>query len=248
MDSDGSLLISARDTWAVYKLDRTSGRIIWRLNGKRSSFAMDADTRFAYQHDAERRPDGTLSVFDNSAAPPVRKESRALVLTVDEAARRVSLVRAYTHPDRLLAANQGSVQTLANGNLAIGWGSQRAFTEHAADGRLLFDGRLSVANDTYRVERAAWSALPRDGRPSVTADARGSQRTAVYASFNGATEVARWEVLAGRSRTALAVVGSGPRTGFESAVGVGTPGPYFAVRALDAAGRVLGTSRTERRG
>lgn len=246
-DTDGDLLISGRDTWAVYKLDRETGRIVWRLNGKKSDFKMGPGSRFAYQHDAERRADGTLSVFDNSAAPPVAKESRGLILAVDEAARSVRLVRAFTHPRKLLAANQGSMQTLPNGNVVIGWGSQRAYSEHAADGRFLFDGRLSTANDTYRAYRQEWSALPRDGRPAIAADARGASRTAVHASFNGATEVASYEVLAGRSRTGLAPVGTGRKAGFETAISAPSAGPYFAVRARDAGGAVLGTSKVVRR-
>jgi hypothetical protein len=57
--------------------------------------------------------------------------------------------------------------------------------------------------------------------------------------------VARWEVLGGDSRAALAVIAAGPRHGFET--GLSAPAArYVAVRALDAAGTVLGTSRTIR--
>ena len=246
-DTDGNLLISARDTWAAYKLDRQTGRVIWRMNGKKSDFKMGRGTEFAYQHDVERRTDGTISVFDNSAAPPVRKESRGLILDVDEAARTVRLVRAITHPRKLLAANQGSMQELPNGNVLIGWGSQRAYSEHSPDGRLVFDGRLSTANDTYRAYRQDWTALPRGGRPAIAVDGRGSQRTAVYASFNGATEIATWEVLAGRSASSLAPVGSGRKVGFETTISAPSAGPFFAVRAKDASGAVLGTSKVVRR-
>ena len=39
-DEDGNLLISSRHTWTVYKLDRHSGAVIWRLGGKNSDFAL----------------------------------------------------------------------------------------------------------------------------------------------------------------------------------------------------------------
>ena len=65
VDHDGNLLLSARRTACVYKIDRESGEIIWRLGGKKSDFDMGPGTRFAYQHDARRQPDGTITIFDN---------------------------------------------------------------------------------------------------------------------------------------------------------------------------------------
>src|ERR671933_961242 len=79
-DTDGNLLVSARNTHAIYKLDRATGRILWRLGGKRSDFAMGRGTRFAWQHDARRLADGTISLFDNEAAPKIGPQSRGLVL------------------------------------------------------------------------------------------------------------------------------------------------------------------------
>ena len=37
LDTDGNLLIDARDTWTSYKVDRHSGKIIWQLGGKASA-------------------------------------------------------------------------------------------------------------------------------------------------------------------------------------------------------------------
>jgi hypothetical protein len=67
VDHDDNLLISARNTSAVYKVDRKSGEVIWRLGGKNSDFKMGSGTRFISQHDARRQPDGTLTIFDNGA-------------------------------------------------------------------------------------------------------------------------------------------------------------------------------------
>jgi hypothetical protein len=65
VDHDDNLLVSARKISAVYKIDRETGEILWRLGGKKSDFEMGRGTRFAYQHDARRLPDGTISIFDN---------------------------------------------------------------------------------------------------------------------------------------------------------------------------------------
>ena len=40
VDTDGNLLISARNTWTVYKVDRSTGAVLWRLGGKRSDFTI----------------------------------------------------------------------------------------------------------------------------------------------------------------------------------------------------------------
>jgi hypothetical protein len=48
VDDDSNLLVSARTTSTVYKIDRESGEVIWRLGGKKSDFEMGPGTRFAY--------------------------------------------------------------------------------------------------------------------------------------------------------------------------------------------------------
>ncbi len=52
MLSDGSILISARNTWAVYKVNGKTGEIIWRMGGKKSDFQIEPAARFAWQHHA----------------------------------------------------------------------------------------------------------------------------------------------------------------------------------------------------
>src|ERR687897_2280898 len=84
VDHDNNLLISARETSAVYKIDRKTGEVIWRLGGKWSDFEMGPGTRFAYQHDARRQRDGTITIFDNgntvfhNGLPKVIEESRGI--------------------------------------------------------------------------------------------------------------------------------------------------------------------------
>src|SRR5439155_8911468 len=70
-EEDGSLLVSARNTWATYDIDARSGRIVWQLGGKRSSFALQRGAGAAWQHDARRLADGAISIFDNGSAPRV---------------------------------------------------------------------------------------------------------------------------------------------------------------------------------
>jgi hypothetical protein len=240
VEPDGDLLVSARNTHAVYEIDRPTGRIAWTLGGKDSDFRLSRGARFAWAHDARRQADGSITIFDNGAAPKVREESRGLVLDVRR--RRVTLRRAYTHPSDLLTHISAGMQRLPNGNVFIGWGATGHFSEHSRGGRLLFDARFTDGeNDTYRAYRLPWSGRPADA-PRVAA-----RDTTVYASWNGATEARNWRVLAGPSADALAPAGTAPRKGFETAIAISGQEPFVAVQALDARGEVLGTSRAIQR-
>ena len=66
----------------------------------------------------------------------------------------------------------------------------------------------------------------------------------VWASWNGATTVSSWRVLAGPSAGSLTTLQTAGRNGFETGISTSTGMPYFAVQALGANGQVLGTSAT----
>jgi hypothetical protein len=240
LDGDGDLIVSARRASTVYKIDRQTGRIAWRMGGKSSTLKMGAGTSFHLQHDARPHPDGTITVFDNAAPPAFRKASRAVTIRVDAGAGTATLVRALTHPDGLLSATQGSVQMLSNGNTFVGFGSQRWFTEYDAAGNVVFDGHLAIGNDTYRAYRLPWTGTPAANPRIVARRGTGSSMT-VRASFNGATGIARWQLLAGRSPTTLTPVSTVAAQGFETAIAAPRQA-YVAMRALDASGATLGTS------
>lgn len=242
VDTDGNLLVSGRNTCAVYKLDRDTGELIWTLGGKSSDFEMGSGTRFCFQHDARRVSDGVISLFDNGAGPPaLRKESRAIVMEVDEAAKTAELRKAYKHPGKFLAPNQASARVQPNGNMFVGWGAVPVFSEFSADGKLLFNGTIASGKGSYRAVRSGWTGLP-GSSPSVAVQERGS-RLAVWASWNGATRVDRWEVLAGATPDALSGAATVDARGFETAMTIPAGAESVAVRALDDGGAEIGRSR-----
>lgn len=171
---------------------------------------------------------------------------KALLLKVDSSAMRVTLQQAYTHPAGLLADNQGSVQLLPDGRVFVGWGAQPYFSEFAANGELSLDGEFPVSDQSYRTFTFGWSGQPAGG-PAVAARPNPSRGSAVYVSWNGATAVQSWTVLAGTSPSALAYAGTQRRSDFETVISVNSEGPYFAVTAHDASGRQLARSATVRR-
>jgi len=241
VDHDHNLLISARNTSAVYKVERGSGEILWRFSGKKSDFEMGEGTRTAFQHDARRQEDGTITIFDNGAGPQVHPQSRGIVVDLDEEAMKATLVRAYIHPDELVSTSQGNMQVLPNGNVFVGWGSEPFASEFSHDGELIFDARIPPDDDSYRAFRFPWKGQPA-AAPDVAADRGSDDEVTLYASWNGATEVESWEVLAGPHPDQLESLGSVPREGFETAISARTEEPHVAVRARDSSGRVLGMS------
>jgi hypothetical protein len=242
----GDILISARSTWAGYQLEGGSGRILWRLGGLKSSFEMGPGTETAWQHDGRMLANGDITFFDDGSNPPIHSQSRAIQIALDFKTHQARLVSAYTHPDPpLLAASQGNMQTLANGDAVVGYGAVPQITEFAGgSGSRLFDAHLPLDETFYRAFRYPWSGRP-SSPPSVLANLNNTgEETIVHASWNGATEVASWRVLAGGHPDSLSVQTTIGSTGFESSTILPKKYAYAAVQALDSAGQVIGASHT----
>jgi hypothetical protein len=239
----GDVLVSVRNTWTVYDVDLRSGAIRWRLGGSHSSFRPGAGTHFYWQHDAEFQPGGLISLFDNGSDPPKEKQSRGLLLAADPASHSVRLVKQFVNPAKtLLAESQGNALSLPGGDWLLGYGRLPNFTEFDATGHVLLDGTLGKQVQNFKTFLSPWSGQP----ASVPALKAGTKAGAldVAVSWNGATEVASWRVLAGASPSALAPVASAAKNGFETAISAPGPGPYVAVQALDRSGTVLAVSAT----
>jgi hypothetical protein len=238
----GRVLLSARDTSAVYKVDRATGRIIWTLGGKASDFRMRNGAGFWLQHDAQLLPGHRISLFDDEAGPPQKAPaSRGLILKLDRHRGTAKVEAAYRRSDDTSAQSEGSVQTRPNGNVFVGFGSTPFFSEFSAGGRLLYDASLPQDDGSYRVYRFGWQATPRTS-PVAAVQSTGPSRVSVYASWNGATAVARWQVLAGPTAGSLQPIGSAPADGFETRIDLPSSASTFKVRALDSEGHVLGSS------
>ena len=247
VEPDGNFLIDAKGTYAVYKVERASGRVLWRLGGKKSDFEMGEGTRTVSQHDARRQKDGTITIFDNGAPPEVHDQSRGIVVSLDMDAMKATLLREYTHPEKPLSTSQGNMQMLPNGNAFVGWGTEPFTSEYSKDGELIFDVQFSGVTQSYRAFRLPWSGRP-DEDPAVAAEKGKGDEVTVYASWNGATKATTWRVLAGPSPEELQPVGSVPWGGFETAMAIRTDEPYVAVRAEDDSGHVFGTSEAVKPG
>ncbi|WP_134324930.1 arylsulfotransferase family protein [Cumulibacter soli] len=234
LDDDGDLLLSSRNTSALYKIDHQSGEVIWTLGGAESDFAMGADTEFHWQHDAERQPDGSITLFDNQGAPDIGDSARGIQLEVDEEAMTVELAAEFLPPDGdRTSGSQGSFQLLPDGTVLIGWGSQAYYSEYAADGTPLSNVSLGPGH-SYRAYREVWSATPTDP-PDAVLDG-----DSVFVSWNGATEVEQWRLVTdGQEQSAQ------PRDGFETELPLDGEYDDITVEALDENGEVIGEAAVD---
>lgn len=248
------ILVSGRNTWTIYKINKEAGNIIWQLGGKQSSFTIEKGATFSWQHDARFLPNNLVSLFDDNSdnasnpGPP----SHGLILQLDVKSMTAGVHRSYYHDPNITVASQGNVQSLANGNKFVGWGQSQYYSEYKEAGNtkahpslnFLYDAQMPSSNYTYRAYRHHWVGKP-FYPPSIGITSTHGQVT-VYASWNGSTETTQWQVWAGCKPKKLSLVASVDKSGFETSLSVSQKGPYFQVKALNSHGQVIGESKITR--
>lgn len=254
-DSATDILVSGRNLSTIYRINKPNGSIVWQLGGKQSSFTIGAGATFSWQHDARFLPGNVVSMFDDNCCennagpvPPGTPPSHALYLQLNLGNKTASLLTEYYHDPNLNIGSQGNTQSLANGNVFVGWGQSAYYSEFAPGGNTeadpamntLYAAEMPGSNYTYRAYREDWVGTPYY-QPSIAVQATNGQ-TNVYASWNGSTEVKSWQLLnvVGAALLPLKTVA---KTGFETAIPVTNARMSYQVRALDALGKVIGTSR-----
>jgi hypothetical protein len=166
LDTNGNLLIDARDTWTTYEVNPQSGNVVWQLGGKDSSFKLvaapgqvldSAGEIFAWQHDPEALGNGVYTFFDNeSSGTPLLPYSRAVTVKLNPQNRTATLLASDDQPEGLSAPSQGNAQSTQEGNLVVGWGALPYFSEFSRSGSLLFNAELPAGVNTYRAYQQQW--------------------------------------------------------------------------------------------
>jgi EmrB/QacA subfamily drug resistance transporter len=248
LTGNGTFLVSMRDLWAAYLVNIKTGKIEWTLGGKHSNFTFGPGAEFQWQHDVVLDANSEVTLFDDHCCEITGSNtylaatgpSRALVLKIDQASRKVTLTAQFQHGNGS-SAYMGSAEVLGNANVFVGWGDQPYFSEYSRSGKLLLDAVLPSPDLTYRATQIAnWVGLPTSPPSSVARQHHGT--TTVYASWNGATQVESWRVLAGPTDSRMKVVSTKAKSGFETVIPVGSTYQVFKVEALDAQGQLIGTS------
>lgn len=261
-DGSGDYLISARHTSAIYKISGRDGSVKWRLGGSHSDFTLksgkeDFGRWFHFQHDAillqSEGGNEVISLFDNGRTPQQVLDSpfsHGIVMRLDTDRRLATIEAEYFTEGRPQNSTlAGSMRGLSNGNTLVGWGKTGCLTEYdryttpVFEACLLDQGRPAL----YRVHKSSkWVGHP-SGKPSIFSYSKSREMTAVYMSWNGATEIHSWRVFgreAGRAADKIwQEILVRPKSGFETLLG---PLPQFLhsvyAEALNFEGYVLGVT------
>ncbi|MBS2534354.1 arylsulfotransferase family protein [Catenulispora sp. NF23] len=169
-----NLLVDARNTWTAYELSHSTGKILWQLGGKASTFKLqaapgqelnDAGAFFSWQHDPEPLGGGRYSFFDNESAGVANTGagavsdypySRVVTVRLDPAKHIATLVKAEAQPAGLIASSQGNAQPERGGRTFVGWGALPYVSEFDRGGAVVFSAEFPAGVNTYRAYRFDW--------------------------------------------------------------------------------------------
>jgi hypothetical protein len=177
----------------------------------------------------------------------VQKQSSGLILRLSgggKAPHRATLVHRFKHvPDPILSGSQGSMTVLPNGNAFIGWGSNHQMSEITREDEVAFDAVFPQApTNSYRDRKVQWMGFPKF-RPAIASNGTAAKGGTVWASWNGATNIARWRVLTGPDGKHLETIATYPWKNLETAIPVERFGKLVMVQALNAKNEVVGRSK-----
>ncbi len=244
IDFDGNFLMSNRNTSDVIKIERNTGKVLWRLGGKKNMFDFRGDRVTSYQHDIRRLPNGRITLFDNGNLQDP-KTSRMVEYEIDEINKVLTRTWQFPNDNSRFAPATGNAQRLPNGNTIGSWGAMTQLTEVTPSGDIAFEAELGAL--TYRAFRFPWQGTPAE--PPRLAAITTSLPTSItlYFSWNGATDITAYDILVGSSIKDTARLTTTARAGFESsAVLAGLPSNacVFQVRPVRGNDRSLPLSNT----
>jgi hypothetical protein len=238
----GIVLVSSRNTSTVYGVAQDTGKVLWRLGGKESSFTMGPGTSFNLQHSTQMHGRNTISIFDDEDVSPKDAPARAIFLHLNFKTHKATLERAYTDPGPVVQA-QGNVQLLANGDVFVGWGSGSSTSEFSKSGKLLFNGYFGSTLTSYRAYLEKWVGTPTTA-PSVATSKGSNGDLTVYASWNGSTQTRSWEVLGGSDAANLSTLATAKSNGFQTRIQLPSTPAVLQVVAEGSNGQALRSSAT----
>lgn len=254
-NSAGDYIISMRFTNTIYGVSGEDGHIMWRLGGMNSDF--DMDFTFSKQHDCKfLESNGThhvISMLNNASDERGNDENVSSILFVelDTEAMTARVIKRINRPDGNLTRLRGGVHKLPNDNVFIGWSERGYQSEHAPNGDLLYTARFASSRySTYRAYKSEFIGRPTTP-PDLVASVYGTNdediTTIIYVSWNGATDVAGWNFYAkAYDRGDSVKIGHAKKTDFETMYIVDGYMDWITAEAVDADGKVMGTSRVHR--
>ncbi|KAI1258751.1 Arylsulfotransferase-domain-containing protein [Xylariaceae sp. FL1019] len=258
---NGDFLCSSRHLHSIFLLDGEKAQVKWVLGGRRSDFkdiTQNGTGVFHWQHNARLTAPNRITLFDNHdvhndfCKQPEKGCSRGLEIEFDEVEKIYWVVNEWYHPQSLITASRGGVSRTPKNNTLIAWGQNPMYTEHAPDGEVVMDvqrGQVLALDHgigpviAYRAWKADWVGKPK-WPPSIAANTDDASVTSIYVSWNGATEVDKYVLLASNHSSRLngkdSIMATSPRKGFETAFVLDQKVRYTRIAALDRNGTILG--------
>lgn len=181
-DGDG-VILSSRYTDAVYRIDRKTGAIDWKLGGTKRPESLTVlgqsmgTLPFGGQHDARLYGDGTLTLFDNESR--LDRAPRALRFRIDTTTRTATLLEWIETSLVPESPFVGSARKLPGGNWVVCWGGSTLVTEQTAGGAPVLGLRFKGSQHSYRAvpilpgvlqARALRAGMNRMNAPPAAAD------------------------------------------------------------------------------
>jgi hypothetical protein len=185
VDDDNNLVFSCRHLSAVYKIDRETGDIIWKLGGINSDFTFVDDplNGFSGQHAVRVLGNNHYILFDNGNNHNPRT-SRAVEYVLDTENMTATLVWEYRQePGTRYSHYMGNAQRLENGNTLINWaeGDRPKATEVTPEGVKVYEMNFVNHYDCYRTHKFDWNVPAR--RPYLIIEPAASGYTLIFNQF-----------------------------------------------------------------
>lgn len=117
--SDGNLIVSMRNQYSIYKINRKTESIMWVLGGNRDQFNLNSYQKFIAQHAAYFAKDGSLMIYNNNTN---NDQSNIINISLDEKNKKVKFFKSYT-VSNFYGDYCGNAFDIGSGNLLIDWGS-----------------------------------------------------------------------------------------------------------------------------
>lgn len=115
IDQDGNYLISFRNFNQVWKVDATSGNVMWRF-GSGGDFDLDDGDYFSGQHAFHLNKDGEHMVFDNGRS---KRKTRVITYSLNEESMSAETQMMIDLPEDLYSDKMGSAYLMNNDNILV---------------------------------------------------------------------------------------------------------------------------------
>jgi hypothetical protein len=162
VEPDGRFMyLSYRHLDAVYKVDRVSGEVIWKLGGTETAKSLKVlddpygDHPLDGQHDVRVQPNGSITIFDNRTLLP-DSEPRAVRYRINEDAGTARLVEQVEDPTVSSAVAAGSARRLPSKEWLISWGNNGILDT----GRGVIGAYDRAGRPIFRMRALSYRAIP----------------------------------------------------------------------------------------